>query len=288
MTATTVLRHPSLTVIDYRCTEGLYAKPFVEVHRGYSLAFVRKGSFGYHSGGRSHELVAGSMLVGYPGDEYRCTHDHVCGDECLSFHPAPATVDAIGIDPSAVAGREKWRVGALPPLPEMMVLGELAQAAIDGRGEIGIDEVGLAVTARFLALVSGRKRPAGTPNARDRRRAVEAALWIEDHAHRPLDLETVSREADLSPFHFLRLFAKVLGVTPHQYLVRARLRRAARLLVDDRRSITDIAFDVGFGDLSNFVRSFHRAAGVSPRGFRQMKNGDRKICQDRLKAAVLG
>ena len=61
----------------------------------------------------------------------------------------------------------------------------------------------------------------------------------------------------------------MLGVTPHQYLVRARLRRAARLLADEERSITDIALDVGFADLSNFVRTFHRAAGVSPSGFRR-------------------
>ncbi len=80
----------------------------------------------------------------------------------------------------------------------------------------------------------------------------------------------------------MRLFARVLGVTPHQYLLRSRLRRAARLLADDTRSITDVAFDVGFGDLSNFVRSFHRAAGVSPRAFRKAAKGDRKIFQERI------
>ena len=74
-------------------------------------------------------------------------------------------------------------------------------------------------------------------------------------------------------------------MTPHQYLVRSRLRRAARLLADDARSITDVAFDVGFGDLSNFVRTFHRAAGVSPRAFRRAAKGDRKILQDRLAVA---
>ena len=46
--------------------------------------------------------------------------------------------------------------------------------------------------------------------------------------------------------------------------------------------ITDIAYDVGFGDLSNFVRTFHRAAGASPSRFRQASRGDRKIFQERL------
>ncbi|MGH6779787.1 MAG: helix-turn-helix transcriptional regulator, partial [Bradyrhizobium sp.] len=82
--------------------------------------------------------------------------------------------------------------------------------------------------------------------------------------------------------HFLRLFASVLGVTPHQYLVRSRLRHAARLLADEERAVTEIAYDVGFGDLSNFVRTFHRAAGVSPMKFRQASRGIRKIFQDRL------
>jgi len=77
----------------------------------------------------------------------------------------------------------------------------------------------------------------------------------------------------------------VVGVTPHQYLVRARLRRAARLLAADARPITDVAFDAGFGDLSNFVRSFRRAAGVSPRRFRQAARGERKIYQERLAAS---
>lgn len=78
----------------------------------------------------------------------------------------------------------------------------------------------------------------------------------------------------------------MLGVTPHQYLVRSRLRNAARLLADAARPVTEVALDVGFADLSNFVRSFHRAAAVSPRGFRKAARGDRKILQERLAAAV--
>jgi len=49
----------------------------------------------------------------------------------------------------------------------------------------------------------------------------------------------------MSPFHFLRIFARVLGVTPHQYLVRCRLRKAAWLLVHDTRPISDIASTSG-------------------------------------------
>jgi AraC-like DNA-binding protein len=248
----------------------------VERHSCHSVSYVRKGSFGCRTRGRSFELVAGSILVGHPGDEYVCTHDHVCGDECLSFFLSPELVDAIG------DRAEIWQIGCAPPLPELMVLGELAQAAACGRSDIGLDEVGQAFASRFAEVVSGRPREAVQTAARDRRRAVETALWIDAHSHRQIDLERAAAQAGISPFHFLRLFSSVLGVTPHQYLVRSRLRHAARLLADDDTSITDVAYDVGFGDLSNFVRTFHRAAGVSPRRFREASRGMRKIFQERL------
>ena len=276
MTATTLLQQKSITVSDFRCGAGPDDTPFVERHRCHSVSYVREGSFGCRTRGRFFELVAGSILVGHPGDEYMCTHDHVCGDECLSFFLTPELVEAIG------DRAEVWQIGSAPPLPELMVLGELAQAAADGRSDIGLDEVGQVFASRFVEVVSGRAREPVPAKARDRRRAVETALWIDAHSHRQIDLEHAAGQANISPFHFLRLFSSVLGVTPHQYLVRSRLRHAARLLADDDSSITDIAYDVGFGDLSNFVRTFHRAAGVSPLRFRQASRGMRKIFQDRL------
>jgi AraC family transcriptional regulator len=280
MVAANVLRSGPVAVVDYRCDAGPADEPYTEVHDMHSVSYVRRGSFGYRVRGATFELVTGSLLIGRPGDEYVCTHDHhVCGDECLSFRIDPALVESIG-DQDTV-----WRTGGVPPLPELMVLGELAQAAADGRSDLGLDEIGLLFAARFVEVVSGRTHPAPASRARERRRAVDAALWLDAHAHQPLDLEAAAQEAGVSPFHFLRSFASVLGVTPHQYLVRTRLRRAARLLAEDTRSITSIAFDVGFGDLSNFVRTFRRAAGVSPRGFRRAARGDPSILRSRRSAA---
>jgi AraC-like DNA-binding protein len=276
MNRTTLLERRRIIVSDFRCTAGPGAKPFSEQYDSHSISYVRKGSFGCHCRGRFHELVAGSILVGHPGDEYTCTHDHVCGDECLSFFLDPELVEAIG------DRAEIWRVGSVPPLGELMVLGELAQAAADGSSDIGLDEIGQMFASRFVGVVSGKPRKVRADAARDRRRAVETALWIDAHSHRPIDLEGAAAQAGISPFHFLRLFSDVLGVTPHQYLVRSRLRHAARRLADDDSPITDIAYDVGFNDLSNFVRTFHRAAGASPLRFRQASRGKRKILQERL------
>src|SRR6202166_2496782 len=156
MTATTLLQQKSISVSDFRCSAGPEDTPFVERHRYrcHSVSYVRKGSFGCRTRGRSFDLVAGSILVGHPGDEYVCTHDHVCGDECLSFFLSPELVEAIG------DRAEVWQIGSAPPLPELMVLGELAQAAAEGRSDVGLDEVGQAFASRFVGVVSGRPREA--------------------------------------------------------------------------------------------------------------------------------
>lgn len=280
MRATELFRSGPVTVFDCRCDAGPEDAPFPERHSGYSLSYVRKGSFGYRVRSKLHELVAGAFLIGRPGDEYICTHEHACcGDECLSIHLASSLAEAIGTD--AV-----WRAGSLPPLPELMVLAELAQASADNANNIGLDEAGVLIASRLADVAGGEPRARQDVSALDRRRAVEAALFIDDNAHDAIDLGQLADSAGLSAFHFLRLFAKIVGVTPHQYLIRARLRRAARLLADGDVPITTIAYQVGFGDLSNFVRTFHRAAGVSPRRFRQIAKGDRNILQERLAVAL--
>src|SRR4029453_2123116 len=202
MTATTLLERKSISVSDFRCTAGPGDKPFAEQHSRYSISYVRKGSFGLHCRGRFSELVAGSVLIGHPGDEYTCTHDHVCGDECRSFFICPELVEAIG------DSRTPWQVGSVPPLPELVVLGELAQSAADGNSDIGLDEIGQVLASRFVEVVSGKPRKAGLDTARDRRRAVETALWIDANSQHPINLEDAAAQTRTSPFLFLRPFSE--------------------------------------------------------------------------------
>jgi AraC-like DNA-binding protein len=283
VTATTLHSGP-ISVVDFRCGAGPGDPPFPELHQAFSISYVRQGTFGYQVRGQHFEMVAGAVLIGFPGDEFVCTHDHACGDECLSFRLAPEVAETVG------SGEKLWKRGALPPLAPIMVLGELAQAAATGASGVGLDEVAMLLAARFAELAGGKSQQLRRASPRDRRRVVETALWLDANAHEPVDLQSASRRAGLSPYHFLRLFANILGVTPHQYLLRSRLRHAARVLAEDDRPVSDVALDVGFADLSNFVRTFGRAAGVSPRDFRQAARAasphDRKILQDRLARAL--
>lgn len=91
---------------------------------------------------------------------------------------------------------------------------------------------------------------------------------IERRPDGTLSLGGMARVSGLSPFHFLRTFGQVTGTTPHQFVLRARLREAARRLMTTDKRVIDIALDCGFPDPPHFAHAFRAEFGVSPRQFR--------------------
>jgi AraC family transcriptional regulator len=78
--------------------------------------------------------------------------------------------------------------------------------------------------------------------------------------------------AQISPYHFLRLFKQSLGVTPHQYILQRRIETAKYLLQHGELSIADIAVTVGFCDRSHMTRCFKRIVGVTPKQLLQARS----------------
>ena len=97
-------------------------------------------------------------------------------------------------------------------------------------------------------------------------------LRARDLAHaqyaQPLDVAALARRAHVSPTHFARCFKEAYGSTPHQYLLGRRLERAAFLLRETDRPVTDICLDVGFASLGTFSTTFKRLLGVTPSAYR--------------------
>ena len=84
----------------------------------------------------------------------------------------------------------------------------------------------------------------------------------------PLTVADLARAAGLSPAHFSREFRRTFGEPPHRYLLTRRLERAAALLRNTDRSVTDICFDVGLTSVGSFVTSFNRVYGAAPLAYR--------------------
>lgn len=84
----------------------------------------------------------------------------------------------------------------------------------------------------------------------------------------PLTVADLARCAGLSPSHFSREFRQAFGEPPHRYLLTRRLERAAALLRDTDRPVTEICFAVGLASVGSFTTSFHRVHGVTPTQYR--------------------
>ena len=100
------------------------------------------------------------------------------------------------------------------------------------------------------------------------RRLLRARDAMDRSYAEPLDVAAVAAVAYLSEAHFIRSFRAAFGETPHRYLQRRRVERAKFLLRETDRSVTDICFDVGFGSLGTFSRTFSGIVGETPSDYR--------------------
>lgn len=98
------------------------------------------------------------------------------------------------------------------------------------------------------------------------RRSIEL---MHTQLDQDLTLRTLAAESYLSPFHFARLFKKLTGSTPHNYLAGIRATRAQLLLADTELSVTEVGAQVGYLSASHFTKAFRLATGTTPREFRK-------------------
>ena len=254
---------------DVVCDAGLMNKPFEERHSKTSIAVVLSGTFEYRSSTGCELMTPGSLLLGNGGDYFRCGHEHGRGDRCIAFSYTPEFFER-----AYEAGAEKMRfhVPRLPPIRDLASL--VARAAALQAREPGFDgeEVGIQLAAKAIQIARNgvpSRLAGGGPGALAR---VSRVVRMIDHdPDTPHDLRRLAQFARLSPYHFLRTFEGLTGTTPHQYLLRVRLRRAAGRLRTEPTKILDIALGCGFGDVSNFNRSFRAEFGVSPRMYRTQR-----------------
>src|SRR3978361_171898 len=98
------------------------------------------------------------------------------------------------------------------------------------------------------------------------RRIVKAKLFIDDNYSNAIDLDRIADEAFFSKFHFIRIFKKIYGKTPHQYLTYVRIERS-KILLDGSMSISEVCYEVGFDSITSFTGLFKRIAGQTPAAY---------------------
>lgn len=247
------------SVKDVLCTSGPDDRPFEEQHATLSVSIVAAGTFQYRAAKHAELLSPGSLLLGQAGRSFECAHEHGSGDRCIAFFFAPEWFERV------TGSAPRFRGHRIPPLRASAPLVARACAALEG-ASASWEELAVSVAARAAALANGTEPQPLPPNAVAR--VARAVRIIERYADAAISLDRLAEDARLSPYHFLRTFTRVAGVTPHQFALRARLRNAALRLATSDARVLDIALDSGFGDVSNFTRTFRAEFGVAPGGYR--------------------
>jgi len=97
-----------------------------------------------------------------------------------------------------------------------------------------------------------------------RARELLGASWEE-----PVSVKYIAHEVAISPYHFIRQFEAVFGLTPHQFRIQSRLDRAKLLLAGGEHSVTEVCMEVGFSSLGSFSELFTRRFGSSPSSYKR-------------------
>jgi len=134
-------------------------------------------------------------------------------------------------------------------------------AAILSKGIFSADE-----TLGRIEAALARQSGLSSTSQRFVRRAI---AFIQAHFAEPIGREEIARHIAISSNYLADCFRQVLGVTPTTYLTRYRIQRAQQLLDHTELSITEIALETGYSEISHFTHTFKREVGVSPHAYRR-------------------
>lgn len=263
-----IARGDGWTVADVVCTCGPRDRGYEEQHSQHTIAIVLAGSFQFRSPLGHALMTPGSLMLGNQGQPFECGHQHGEGDHCVSFWYAADHFERLAANAGARSDRRRFTVPRLPPLAPLSPLVARAAADASGGAEMAWEELAIDLAVCTIRLAAGlASHGSGLPPNAEAQVSRTVRL-INRQPEADLTLRRLAGFAGLSQYHFLRTFERVTGITPHQYVRRARLREAAARLIGEREKVLDVALDCGFGDVSNFNRAFRAEFGASPRRFR--------------------
>jgi AraC family transcriptional regulator len=209
---------------------------------------------------------------------------YVVGEEPTTLLSVPAYSDTLEMYPDLallrdVARGRGVRAFALEPTlrdrrsvafaRDAVVLGVahvLRRACMNRRTISDVEADGLAqmLAERLVTLQHGEATRSPAPRRLSRRTIDDLTGFIEAGLTRQLRLTDLARVAALSPFHFARSFKATTGLAPHQYVLARRIELAKRLIMTTSRPVVEVAWSVGFENISHFRRQFAAQVGVLP------------------------
>jgi AraC family transcriptional regulator len=222
--------------------------------------------------GRHAHLGPGGLVILPAGAPSAWHLEHKGEVRHLHLYLAPAWLQQMAAEADLQADSIELipTIGDHDPQIEALALAFLAELRVDGLGsKLYRDSLATLLAIHLLRRHSSAKLPAipsprGLPQATTQR----VIAYIEEQLADDLPLADLAAVANLSPYHFARLFKAGMGCSPHQYVLQRRVERARLLLTTTNWSLSAIAHATGFASESHLALHFRRLTGLTPKQYR--------------------
>jgi AraC family transcriptional regulator len=196
------------------------------------------------------------------GAELEVLHIHLSVDQLITALEAVYEDKAADLEVTEFFGRDETLAHFCFACAELLSSGTAVSAK---RIAAFTHLLAIHIAEKYTNFASQRPEyRGGLPIARLRK--------IEDYVRANLaesiSIEKLAELAELSPFHFSRVFKQATGMTPLQFVTRERMLQAQRLIRETSRSLIEIALEVGYTSPSHFAQVFRRMVGLTPTEFR--------------------
>ncbi|MDR6790667.1 AraC-like DNA-binding protein [Sphingomonas sp. BE138] len=248
---------------DHRCTMGRGGCGCSAAEDTSHLTLVRRGCFKAHVGQRQWMVSPATVVLYKAGTEFRTSHPLDKGDDSTLIALDPSLLDeAFG---SVDALRE------FPTAPAVLARHiRLTRALQPSHGDrLAREELVLDLVRAIAETRFGLIAKAGGAGARRDRAVMTVRDCIHADVTANLSIEDLARAAGLSSFHLMHLFKSETGQTVRGYRRTVRIAEACHRIMADTASMTDIAYECGFGSHSHMTDTIRNTLGVAPRDLRR-------------------
>lgn len=238
-------------------------------HEEYSIGVTRKGRQDFFSDGRFHKSNEGNVIFFNPEQ----VHDGCAGASSELEYEMLYIPESTLLEMMRSLGqisRDQARLKSSLFHDEQLrddVL-QLSQIMREPKASALEEEAALLSIAQSVIRLGNGTLHNVQVHSRKDALLLRARDYILSNLDQKLTVDSISQTANMSKYHFIRLFNQQFGMTPHQYVLNCRINRARQAL-EMGNSVFDTAVDLGFADVSHFNRKFKKTFGITPRQYQR-------------------
>ena len=264
LSARPVMSREGVELAEVACRHAVGRGEPGEPTPGFAVVFVRRGCFVRSVDGVESLLDPTLAYCMNPGEEQRYDHPHGDGDDCTTLFLPPSVVASV------CGGEALLPAGPVPVSPEVDLEHRvLIATARQGHDSDDVLERAIAIIARVLEQVDGRRVDSGRPAAARARRALANGVREALTENPDRSLTELAGALSVSPHHLSRVFRSASGHTISRHRMRLRARTALERLGGGERNLARLAADTGFADQSHLCRVLIQETGRTPAALRR-------------------